>query len=422
MYHSAMARFLFTVRLLAVLLFGVAFAWVPAWADSWILPSTRAYESANGQFRLTVEPAPIDSQLDYFREEIAASERGTPVDRPAPIGLLERRSANGWAPVWAVPLVNPVAPVDALVADDGKHVVTFDNWFSTGFGEHVIVLYDAAGTVVRSMALTELLPEAYFEALPRSVSSLQWREGADFSPDGTLLELDVPFPSDDDAAGEAPVRFVVSLADGGAWSPATNRLTSALRAAERIERTRAQAEVDRIAYLTQPLVAPSDPEGEWHEYLLEAYFRLTPYYLDSPYPNITVLFAPNNPRYKESVGWLADAFDSLRDFPGEAAIASPQSQDGLIEALKLATRAKRGALAESAIYVSVDAARRDTAERLVTLTGARFVWLDPAAEIAQRPERIPGSAEERAADEERSRRQNAEMDELFEELDETDDR
>eukprot|EP01035_Chromulina_nebulosa_P009054 gene9054-12233_t len=72
-------------------------------------------------------------------------------------GWLERRDAAGhWSTVWRKPLVNDVSPVSALVANDGGHVVTFDNWHSMGFGDDAVVIYGPDGAVVRAMALPPL--------------------------------------------------------------------------------------------------------------------------------------------------------------------------------------------------------------------------------------------------------------------------
>lgn len=174
---------------------GLVFGAGDARADSWAMPEPETTASANGEFRFTVTPAPIGSQLEYFREEVKAENNGKPVERPAPLGLFERRDAKGqWEPVWASPLANPVAPVTVLVADDGRHVVTFDNWHSVGHGTHVIVIYGPDGGPVRSLALTDLVPEDYMMALPRSVSSIYWSKDEGFSADGASVVISVIVP------------------------------------------------------------------------------------------------------------------------------------------------------------------------------------------------------------------------------------
>lgn len=373
--------------------------------------------SANGKYRLTVEPSPIWSQLEYYREEAKAIERGEKVERPSPTGLFEMRDSGGtWTTLWFEPLANHVAPVDALIADDGSHVLTFDNWGSIGRGDDVIVIYDHAGMIVRSMKLTDLVPESYVDALPHSVSSLSWKGGMHFSADRKAVELDVLVPGVDPDADAQTVRFQVLLSDGTVIAPPADRWQMALSAAAEVNERIKRVEEARIAYFTNPLAIPrSQDEPDWHQYLLEAFLRLTPDYLDEPSTSTTVLFPPEHARFKESIKWLVDEFKDAADFPGNISVASPQSQNGLIVALKKATaKVHPGALKGSVVYVSVDEAHRALAEGLVRTTGAEFVWLDPAATILQRAERVPGSPEKAAADKEIMRRMMAGLDEDLE--------
>ena len=390
----------------------------PARADSWAMPRTASIESADGSFRLTVEPSPIPSQLDYFTEEVEAERTGKPVARAAPLAMLERRnSAGSYEPVWAKPLVNQVAPVELMIAPDGNRIVTFDNWHSVGHGENVIVIYDGAGDLVRSMPLSALLPEDYIEALPHSVSSLSWRRGERFSDDGTRLLLDVIIPSAD-TSGRETVERAIDLRDGSVIEAHGERWAYALAAA-RVRTVEMQdQETRRIAYLIEPLSAPKTPaERDWHEYLREAFARLTPDYLDGPTAATKVLFAPSNSRFDQSVDWLVDAFKDDVDFAGDIAVASPSSAEALVVALAKASAAvPKGQLTGGTIYVSIDAEHRAAAERHVARTGAAFVWLDPLRAIPQRPERVPGSAAKSAADEEINRRASAELDGMLSEV------
>jgi hypothetical protein len=43
-----------------------------------------------------------------------------------------------------------VAPVSALVSEDGAYLITFDNWHSMGYGDDVVVLYRTDGTLIHS--------------------------------------------------------------------------------------------------------------------------------------------------------------------------------------------------------------------------------------------------------------------------------
>ena len=409
--HWTSARF-------ALLLVWLAAAFTPAHADSWAPPTTETVTSASGAYRLTVEPSPLDSALAYFQEEVEADREGRTVERPAPMAVLAHRQADrAWETVWGGPLVNAVAPMSLMVSDRG-HAVTFDNWHSVGHGEHVVVIYSPTGELVRSMPLTALLPQDYIDALPHSVSSLSWREDARFSPDGATLLVDVLVPSADEET-ERTVPFAIRLADGAVTLPPAEQWHAALAGRDEVLRQRSEAEAAHLAYLRQPLAAPASCNtDEWHEYLREAHARLTPLWLDAPVAAILVLFAADNPRHRESVGWLVEAIEDEAEFPGELAVAAPCHDAALPIALEKAFRTvKPGTLSQSILYLTAGPALRGQLEPIVSASGARVVWLDPGVPITQRAERVPGSPEAARADAERQRRQEAGMRAMLDDID-----
>lgn len=375
------------------------------------MPSTETTLSADGRFRFTVTPAPIDNQIEYFREEIAAQKSGKPVERPAQLGLLERRVSKGkWEPVWAGPLANPVAPVTVLVADDGRHIVTFDNWHSMGFGPETIAIYGPEGKLVRALALTDLMPQEVVDALPRSVSSISWRESERFSADGASVVVDLPVPGQGwQKENPETFSFAIALADGTVSAPSPAQWEAVLAAAARVAEAERQAEAERVAYLSNPLTVPQGCEERvWHAYLNEAHARLSkaPPFDASTWT--TVLFPRDHPRHRESVGWLKE--EMLEEWEdNDVAVASPCDPDGLVAVVSwIVKKVRAGKLSNLALYVSAPEAQFAEIARLVAPTGGKAVWLDPNAAIPQRPDRIPGSPERKAAEE-------AHMDALFEE-------
>jgi TonB family protein len=56
-------------------------------------------------------------------------------------------------------LLNPIAPVMTLLSDDGSRVVTIDDWGADGSGDHVIVIYDSLGTIIRKFTLEDIAPK-----------------------------------------------------------------------------------------------------------------------------------------------------------------------------------------------------------------------------------------------------------------------
>ena len=76
--------------------------------------------------------------------------------------------------VATAPLLNPVAPAEFLVTDNGI-LLTLDNWHNMGYGK-VIALYTQEGKTIKSYALSDLFSGSEIEAFDHSVSSIKWRK------------------------------------------------------------------------------------------------------------------------------------------------------------------------------------------------------------------------------------------------------
>jgi hypothetical protein len=70
-------------------------------------------------------------------------------------------------------LLNPVAPVDALVLNSGISIV-FDNWHNMGYGK-IAAAYSPEGEVLWAKELQELLDKDLMSIVSQSVSSRWWR-------------------------------------------------------------------------------------------------------------------------------------------------------------------------------------------------------------------------------------------------------
>lgn len=161
-------RLLFAVLLLSAL---------SLQGDSWFLPERETVQSADGQWRLTITPKQLKGQLEYFMDKVAgALDAGAAegIHANEARGELYHKTGGGtWRRVARWRLVNEVAPVSALVTNDGT-VVTFDNWHSVGYGNDVVVIYRSDGSVVRKLGLADLLEDEDISQLRRSVSSIWW--------------------------------------------------------------------------------------------------------------------------------------------------------------------------------------------------------------------------------------------------------
>lgn len=385
-----LARF-FVALLLALL------APVIAHADSWALPEVETYAALDGSARFTVTPRALENQLAYFEDKVGGREpagQARASSRRRAEGKLELRQADGsWRIAWEGPLVNEVGPVSALVAPGGGHIVTFDNWHSTGMGDNVVVIYDRAGRLVRSLKLDDLLPGFIIDAMPRTVSSIQWSGEHRLSDDGRQLILQVVMPSPRAWQDEAEnFELPIDLATGqsaGVAPPLMARLASGaceVLARNRVGRTR------WLAFRREPLLAPaSSDEREWGDYLQEAFQRLVPAEPERV-ANTTILRDPGASNYEASREWLREALRE-RIFE-DLAFASPSQRNLAAELVRQASRLRRNGLRGVTIWIVVGSDLWPQLEQALAPSGARLVRIDPIQPIPQRPERIPDESAE----------------------------
>lgn len=133
-------------------------------ADSWPPPETMNVFSPDGTRFVRIVPGSSLGETEGF-----AGEAKGPHARGLFYALQPDRS---YRLVADVELVNPMAPVDALVTDRGE-LITFDNWHNAGFGK-VVAMYGAEGALRASYTLEDLYGKEAGD-VPRSVSSRWWR-------------------------------------------------------------------------------------------------------------------------------------------------------------------------------------------------------------------------------------------------------
>ncbi|MHC1761025.1 MAG: hypothetical protein AB9917_16265 [Negativicutes bacterium] len=147
-----------------------------AHADSWRPPKpTVTYESAALDARFIVTSSGRSDTLFACSGAIYLKEAGE----------------SEWTKVWSKPLQNHLSPVTALVANRGWRVVTFDNYYSVGYGDEVVVFYDEKGEVLKKYSLESLLSETELKQVPRSISSRWWRSKATLEESLGLLKVEV---------------------------------------------------------------------------------------------------------------------------------------------------------------------------------------------------------------------------------------
>ncbi len=359
----------------------------PAYADTWRAPVTRQYRSADGAWRLTVEPRVSSDPRRHLGDRHTGEDRthrAADDIQAAAIGTMERCIHGVCSRSWRRNLFNAVAPVSVIVTDDG-HVMTLDNWSSMGFGPHAVVLYDPAGSPVANYALTDFLPEEYVMALPRSVSSLHWRGSPRIDRDSVRIVVPVVVPSeaadeeDNDHTHYVDVVFdprdgAVTLPASDAWSPALQQAASALAS----QRAMVVEELERAL---APLLPPDSTDlRDWHAYLRDAYSRLEAD--DTAFPATLVLPHPTAPDYDKEAKRLRARLHETHN--PDVIMLAALSQDALLDVLKQeAASFRHGVPTWPRIYLLLDEARFRQASVLFA-SGTTLIRLDPARAIPQR--------------------------------------
>lgn len=150
-------------RLIVLALFVAIVGITATHADEWLTPIEESYPSTNGRFMAQVTPAKKDQKPQLEVIEMTNTER---------------------LPVWQCELPNKVAPVEVCVSNDGRYVVTNNEWHRVGYGDFVVAFYDKDG-LIKNYSMEEVLHLPgdisnleLFRLVPHSVSSRWWDRNA----------------------------------------------------------------------------------------------------------------------------------------------------------------------------------------------------------------------------------------------------
>lgn len=131
------------------------------------------------------------SPNERFELRIEAGRPGARTSRPCNATLLET-AAGAARRRWERPLVNDAAPAQAIIRDDGKFVVTLDE-FRRGGARHTLVIYGARGELLRHFMLTDLLTREDWAHVKSARRAVEWLDGAkprfDDAADAFVVEL-----------------------------------------------------------------------------------------------------------------------------------------------------------------------------------------------------------------------------------------
>jgi len=175
-----------------VLIFTGLFVSMIAKADTWDNPSVKTYYSENKKFKLIITPEQTSDKYnlwEYYKsnkhpqtkkilkqkEKFLRSISEHDTIRIPCTGELYKINGTDSILIWKRPLLNEVCPVYAIISNDGSSIATFDNWYSTGYGINVFVVYDEKGNAKKTYKLEEISPLPLND-YSMSISSLYWRK------------------------------------------------------------------------------------------------------------------------------------------------------------------------------------------------------------------------------------------------------
>lgn len=151
-------------------------------ADVWDSPKIKEYFNEDSTYYVKVYPRNVPDK--YYKWVNASSKKKKnfhPSDTTiTPCYAKMYRVINGKdSLIWEQKLINTVAPVIAIVSDDGKYLVTFDNWYSMGYGVDVMAYYNEKGDLIKRHMLEDISPFP-INTYEISTSSIWWRCGQEF--------------------------------------------------------------------------------------------------------------------------------------------------------------------------------------------------------------------------------------------------
>ena len=152
-------------------------------ADEWMKAHKKTYTSQNGIYELIIEPTytpkNYHKEIEKRNKNPKKYENSPLKDSIIPCHAKLYKKIGRWGRselMWEKDLVNPIAPHNALITNNGKYVITFDDWYKLGYGENVMVVYGDEGDMIKRYKLHEIttLPQ---NQLSISVTSIWWYLG-----------------------------------------------------------------------------------------------------------------------------------------------------------------------------------------------------------------------------------------------------
>jgi len=143
-------------------------------ADSWAEPEIENVFSKNKRYLLQIKPAreknpPIATVYEITKEKVKDTSKKM---------------------IYQARLVNSLAPVSAIISNDGENIITFDEWGQVGTSENVVVIYKR-DKLLKRYKLSDFLTDEEINLFDRSVSSVWWYAFKEIDENARILRLKI---------------------------------------------------------------------------------------------------------------------------------------------------------------------------------------------------------------------------------------
>ena len=165
-----------------IIIFSLLSISVSANCDTWLEPTIKRYYSSDSTYFVDIIPRKVPAK--YYRW-INATEKRKKRFHPSDTlitpchAIMYKNTPDGIEQIWEQKLINRICPVTAIVSESGEYLVTFDNWYSMGYGVDVMVVYNSRGELLKRHMLEDISPFP-INTYSITISSLWWRCGQEF--------------------------------------------------------------------------------------------------------------------------------------------------------------------------------------------------------------------------------------------------
>jgi hypothetical protein len=150
--------------------------------DSWDIPKIKDCYSSDSSYFVRIFPQQIpENYYKWIKATAEQKKKFQPEDTlVTPChAKMYMKTKTGYSLIWEMKLINQVSPVSGMVSNDGKYFVTFDNWYSMGYGVDVMAYYNNKGELVKRHMLEDISPFP-INTYEISISSIWWSCGHEF--------------------------------------------------------------------------------------------------------------------------------------------------------------------------------------------------------------------------------------------------